>query len=126
MPHGIGHPVGLDVHDPVPLKWESVVETSKGNDHVSILRQQAPLKLKRDYPISIGHVHTVEPGVYFIPYLLNMARTNTTVGVSEFINWDMVDQWKDMGGVRIEDVIAIGYDGKNHVLTAPVAKQKLE
>jgi Xaa-Pro dipeptidase len=110
MPHGVGHPVGLEVHDPVPEIHSTANVTLRG------LRNEYPLKLKFDYEIQKGNVHTVEPGVYFIPYLLAKAK-NATLGVSHLINWEKVEEWKDVGGVRIEDVVAIDLQGKSVVLS---------
>jgi Xaa-Pro dipeptidase len=113
LPHGVGHPVGLDVHDPVPSKYSRKTDLSKSQS----LRDQYPLKLAYDFKIEKGHVNTVEPGVYFIDYLLEMARNNDNFGVSHLINWEKVDEWKHVGGVRIEDVIAIDWSGKSVILT---------
>jgi Xaa-Pro dipeptidase len=111
MPHGVGHPVGLEVHDPVPALHSQPTMQFKG------LRDEYPLKLKFDYPIQKGNVHTVEPGVYFIPYLLNKAKNNDTLQLAHLINWDVIEEWKDVGGVRIEDVVAIDLDGTSVVLS---------
>jgi hypothetical protein len=62
-------------------------------------------------------VHTVEPGIYFIPYLLEGAK-NDSMGVKHLINWDKIAEWQNVGGVRIEDVVAIGYDGVSRIITS--------
>jgi Xaa-Pro dipeptidase len=111
MPHGVGHPVGLEVHDPVPALYNSPNMEFMG------LRNEYPLKLRVDYLLQKGNVHTVEPGVYFIPYLLNKAKNNSTLQLSHLINWEMVEEWKHVGGVRIEDVVAIDLDGKSLILS---------
>ncbi|KAI8897627.1 peptidase M24, structural domain-containing protein [Globomyces pollinis-pini] len=110
-PHGIGHPVGLDVHDPVPATFKTANVTFMG------LRDQYPLKLSFDYTIDIGQVHTVEPGIYFVPYLLDLAKNDESLAVAHLINWDTIDQYRGIGGVRIEDVVAINYEGKSVILT---------
>ena len=74
-------------------------------------------KVESDYIIDIGHVNTVEPGVYFIPYMLQLAKEDQKLNVSHLINWKKVDKWRDVGGIRIEDVIAIDHDGKSIILT---------
>lgn len=111
MPHGISHPIGLDVHDPVPNIWTAKEQTFTG------LRNEYPLKAKYDYQLTKGQLHTVEPGIYFIPYLLDQARNNATKAVNDLINWETVDKFKDIGGVRIEDVVGIDYDGNTIVIT---------
>lgn len=111
MPHGLGHPVGLDVHDPAPAIHNI------HQKHKSLgLWNEYPLKLARDYPLAKGQVHTVEPGAYFIPYLLQQAK-NETLGVSKFLNWSQIEEWKGLGGVRIEDVVAIDHEGISKVIT---------
>ncbi|KAJ3322289.1 hypothetical protein HDV06_003182 [Boothiomyces sp. JEL0866] len=111
MPHGISHPIGLDVHDPVPTIWTAKEQAFTG------LRNEYPLKAKFDYQLTKGQLHTVEPGIYFIPYLLDQARNNATKAVNDLINWETVDKYKDIGGVRIEDVVGIDYEGNTIVIT---------
>ncbi|KAI8915873.1 peptidase M24, structural domain-containing protein [Gorgonomyces haynaldii] len=94
MPHGVGHPIGLDTHDPKP---ESVAS---------------------DYKIAKGMVHTVEPGIYFIPFLLDLHKNNATSPWHNLVDWTKVDEYRGIGGVRIEDVVAIDpATGKNRILT---------
>ena len=107
----VGHPVGLEVHDPVPKSFSlSVPATTSGLKNQFIIES--------DYVLDYGHVNTVEPGVYFIPYLLNLAKNNIGMNVSHMIDWEKVEKWMDVGGVRIEDVIAIDWNGKPVILTA--------
>jgi Xaa-Pro aminopeptidase len=108
MPHSVGHPVGLDVHDPYPMYTHTNVV------HGDMFVEQ--MSLLSDYTLARGHVNTVEPGIYFIPFLLEKAK-NSTFGVKQYINWDKVDEWKNVGGVRVEDVIAIDHSGKSVVFT---------
>ena len=112
MPHGIGHPIGLDVHDPYPssVKKASPLE-------ITGLRDQYPLKLAYDYELAVGMAHTIEPGVYFIPYLLDLAKNNDSMGVSSLIDWNVIKEWQEVGGVRIEDVIVIDYEGYSKIIT---------
>jgi len=96
MPHGLGHPVGLDVHDPTPSPYNFV----KNN------------------------IFTIEPGVYFNPMLLDEARENPLT--SRYYNWDMLDRFYTFGGVRIEDIILITDTGYEVLSTAPKTVQEIE
>jgi Xaa-Pro aminopeptidase len=115
MPHGVGHPVGLEVHDPYPA---SLAKKATDPPEIKGLRDEYPLNLKFDYPLQPGHVHTVEPGVYFIPYLLGRAK-NGAFGekITKMINWEKVAEFEHLGGVRIEDCLAIGHDGISRIIT---------
>ena len=56
-----------------------------------------------------GFVVTDEPGIYFIPALIDLWRTNGTN--AEFLNFDKIEEYKDFGGIRIEDDVLITKDG---------------
>lgn len=119
MPHGVGHPVGLEVHDPYPASLalkNTSLPTIKG------LRGEYPLKLRFDYPLQPGQVHTVEPGIYFIRYLLDRAK-NGVFGekITKMINWKKVKEFEHVGGVRLEDCLAIGHDGVSRIITKHLA-----
>lgn len=125
LPHGIGHPVGLEVHDPYPVKT-SVAGTAPNSNSIlnmanfsksQSLIDQYPLKLSNEYVLNKGHVSTIEPGVYFIEYCLELAKEEK-LGVKHLINWELVELYRGVGGVRIEDVIAIGHDGLPYILTS--------
>ncbi|KAJ3147748.1 hypothetical protein HDU89_005107 [Geranomyces variabilis] len=110
MPHGLGHPVGLDVHDPVPSKYE-VAKMAKAIP--SFVTQVAP---PTNFKIYRGYAATLEPGLYLIPGLLAQIRSETE-GLGRFINWDVVDNFADVGGVRHEDVVIINHSGKKVIIT---------
>lgn len=100
MPHGIGHMMGLDVHDMEDLG--DVVgyrkkEKRSGQFGMSYLR------LNRE--LEPGFVLTVEPGAYFIPALIE--RWCGEKKFPEFINYDKLDAWLDFGGIRIEDDVLV-------------------
>ena len=105
FPHGLGHMLGLDVHD-----LEDLGEDRVGYAPGQTRSQQfglAYLRLAR--PLEESHVLTVEPGIYFIPALIDQwssAGTN-----KEFINFDKLDAWKSFGGIRIEDDVLVTKDG---------------
>ncbi|KAJ3182996.1 hypothetical protein HDU87_007418 [Geranomyces variabilis] len=110
MPHGLGHPVGLDVHDPVPSKYE----LSKVARLIpSFVTQVAP---PTNFKIFRGYAATLEPGLYLIPGLLAQIKSDPT-GLGRFINWDVVDKLADVGGVRNEDVVIITHSGKKVIIT---------
>jgi Xaa-Pro aminopeptidase len=108
FPHGIGHMVGLGVRD------ASGLFPGRPRDPRPSLRT-----LRMDLPLAAGYVVTVEPGLYFIPPLLNdpMRRAR----FRECVNWEMVDQHLTSGGVRIEDNILIT-DAGPEVLTNAIPK----
>jgi len=93
-PHGIGHLIGLAVHDaggyldgrrPSPrpgLKW-----------------------LRADLPLEAGHALTIEPGLYFIPTLLENEKTRDAY--RDAVDWIRVDSLLDFGGIRIEDTLLV-------------------
>ena len=100
FPHGLGHMMGLDVHD-----MESLGEDEVGyDDTVSRSTQFGRSYLRLAKSLQPGHVITVEPGIYFIPQLIDSWRQEGRL--AEFIAFDKLDDWKDFGGVRIEDDVA--------------------
>lgn len=119
FPHGLGHMMGMDVHD-----MENVGEDHVGYDEEIKRSSQFGLaflrlgrKLEKDFVI------TVEPGIYFIPQLIDTWRKEGTN--AEFINFDEADKYKDFGGIRIEDDFLITADG-SRLLGDPVPKTVAE
>ncbi len=105
MPHGLGHMMGLDVHD-----MEDLGENYVGYDDEvkrSDIFGTAFLRLGRAY--QPGFVLTVEPGCYFIPALINKWKSEGKF--SEFINYEKVESYLDFGGIRIEDDILVTENG---------------
>lgn len=104
-PHGLGHMMGLDVHD-----MEDLGENNIGyGDGFERSTQFGLAFLRMAKPLQAGHVVTVEPGVYFIPQLIDQWRA---AGLhTDFINYDEVEKYKDFGGIRIEDDYLITADG---------------
>ena len=105
MPHGLGHQMGMDVHD-----MEGYGETNVGYDEkVQRSSQFGLASLRMGKELRPGHVVTVEPGCYFIPALIEKWKTE---GINkEFINFDKLEQYYDFGGIRIEDDILITENG---------------
>jgi Xaa-Pro aminopeptidase len=115
MPHGLGHMMGLDVHD-----MEALGENYIGyNDQVKRSDQFGLAFLRFALPYKPGHVFTVEPGIYFIPQLIDQWKSEGKF--KEFINYNKVEDWKDFGGVRIEDDILITEKG-HKLLGKPIPK----
>jgi Xaa-Pro aminopeptidase len=108
FPHGLGHMVGLGVRDAGGM--------APGRTRSS---DPALRNLRTDLPLEPGFVMTVEPGLYFIPPLLcDPVRREKFRGA---VNWDLVDQHLEIGGVRIEDNVLITAEG-HEVLTAAIPK----
>jgi len=105
MPHGLGHMIGLDVHD-----MEDLGENFVGYDQEvqrSGLFGTAYLRLgKRLRP---GFVLTVEPGIYFIPALIE--KWESEGRFKEYINYQQVKEYIGFGGIRIEDVVLVTETG---------------
>lgn len=115
FPHGLGHMMGLDVHD-----MESLGEDHVGYDEsVTRSTQFGRSFLRLAKSLKPGHVVTIEPGLYFIPQLIDSWASEQRL--AEFIEYEKLDEWKDFGGVRIEDDILVTEDGFR-LLGEPIAK----
>lgn len=95
-PCGLGHMMGLDVHD-----MENLGEVWVGYDGQPKSTQFGRKSLRLARPLEPGFVHTIEPGIYFIPELIDLWRSQHKF--EEFINYDEVEKWKDFSGVRNEE-----------------------
>ena len=96
MPHGIGHLLGIQVHDVGGRMKNAQGEIQPPPEDYPALRTTRM--------IESGQVFTVEPGLYFIPVLLNPER-NTARG--KLIDWEVVDAMMPLGGIRIEDNVRV-------------------
>jgi Xaa-Pro aminopeptidase len=114
FPHGIGHMLGLDVHDMEDLG--DVVGYPEDEARSTQFGLSA-LRLAR--PLEPGFVITIEPGVYFIPALIDRWRAEGRH--AEFIRYDKVHAFRKFGGVRIEDDVLITETG-SRVLGPPIPK----
>ncbi len=106
MPHGLGHMMGMDVHD-----MEGLGQTYVGFDEETQpnLEQFGTNCLRCGRRLQEGWVMTDEPGIYFIPALIDEWRAK---GINkDFLNFDLLETYKDFGGMRIEDDILITKDG---------------
>jgi Xaa-Pro aminopeptidase len=115
MPHGLGHMMGMDVHD-----LEGLGENHVGYDENTTRSTEfgnAYLRLGKE--LKPGMVLTVEPGIYFIPALIDQYRKEGTF--DEFINFDLVETYKDFGGIRIEDDVLVT-ENSHRVLGKPIPK----
>lgn len=95
FPHGIGHLLGLQVHDVggfMASETGGVADKPEGHRYLRLTR-----------PLQAGMVVTIEPGLYFIPTLLRQLRASTHAGN---VDWDCVDRLARYGGIRIEDDVA--------------------
>jgi Xaa-Pro aminopeptidase len=115
MPHGLGHMMGLDVHD-----MEALGENFIGyNDEVKRSDQFGTAFLRFALPYKPGHVFTVEPGCYFIPELIEKWKTEGKF--KDFLNYKKIEDYMSIGGIRIEDDVLITETG-HKVLGKPIPK----
>jgi Xaa-Pro aminopeptidase len=115
FPHGLGHMMGLDVHD---MEDYGQIHVGYG-DGFEPSMQFGTKYLRLARKLEAGFVLTVEPGIYFIPQLIDQWRAAGEH--SEFLVWDEIEKFKDFGGIRIEDDYLITADG-GQLLGRPVAK----
>jgi Xaa-Pro aminopeptidase len=105
FPHGLGHMIGLDVHD-----MEDLGEDYVGYDHMVERSSQFGLAyLRLAKKLEPGYVLTVEPGIYFIPALIDQWAAENKF--DQFINYAKVEEYRDFGGIRIEDDVLVTQDG---------------
>ncbi len=115
MPHGLGHQMGFDVHD-----MEGLGENYVGyDDKTQRATTFGTAYLRMGKELKPGIVLTVEPGCYFIPALIDQWKAENKH--SEFINYALLETYKDFGGIRIEDDILVTESG-HRVLGKPIPK----
>ena len=105
FPHGLGHMMGMDVHDMEGLGQQYV----GFDDEVRPSGQFGTNCLRCGRRLQEGWVMTDEPGIYFIPALIDDWKSRGLH--KDFINYDLLETYKDFGGIRIEDDILITADG---------------
>lgn len=101
---GLGHMMGLDVHD-----MENLGEVYVGYDGKPKSTQFGRKSLRLARPLEEGFVLTIEPGVYFIPELIDLWQGQGLF--TDFINYDELNKWRDFGGIRNEEDYLITADG---------------
>lgn len=107
FPHGLGHPIGLQVHDVAGFAASDRggrIERPAGHPYLRMTRVLEP-----------GMVVTIEPGIYFIDMLLDELKKN---GHADSVDWTRVDAFRPYGGIRIEDEV-LCTDGAPQNLTRP-------
>jgi Xaa-Pro dipeptidase len=105
LPHGLGHMMGMDVHDMEALGQQYVGY----DDEIQPSTQFGTASLRMGRRLQKGFVVTDEPGIYFIPALIDLWKKNGTN--AEFLNFNAIEKYKDFGGIRIEDDLLITDDG---------------
>ena len=104
FPHGLGHMMGLDVHD-----MENLGEAYVGYGDQPKSKQFGRKSLRLARELEPGFVLTIEPGIYFIPQLIDSWHAEKRF--ADFINYDKVITYKDFGGIRNEEDYLITADG---------------
>ncbi|OJJ45595.1 hypothetical protein ASPZODRAFT_17047 [Penicilliopsis zonata CBS 506.65] len=125
FPHGLGHHVGLEVHDVSETSIMAMDEEQYAR-YASVL----PAPSMTHSPCTAaapvldqGMVVTIEPGIYFSQYALANART---LPLARYIDFDVAERYLPVGGVRIEDDILVTRDGYENLTTAPKGEAMLE
>ena len=117
FPHGLGHMIGLDVHD-----LENLGENYVGyDDTVQRSQQFGTAYLRMARALEPGFVITVEPGIYFIPELIDMWQQEGKF--KDFICYDKLDPYRNFTGIRIEDNVLVTTDGPV-ILGPPIPKMR--
>lgn len=113
FPHGLGHLLGLDTHDP-------------GGYTKGMIRPKEPglRSLRTIRELREGMVITVEPGCYFIDALLNPALEDPTM--SNFFNLEELDRYKNFGGIRIESDVVVTLNGSRNLTNVPRETWEIE
>jgi Xaa-Pro aminopeptidase len=120
FPCGVGHMLGLDVHD-----MEDLGEQFVGYEGRPKSSQFGLKSLRLARPLQPGFTITIEPGIYFIPQLIDWWRSREHL--TEFVAYDQVDRWRDFGGLRNEENYLITADGKRRLgPPKPMTRQEVE
>ena len=116
FPHGLGHALGLDVHD-----MESIGEEYTGYTPDMTRSNQFGLRsLRLAKSLRSGMVLTVEPGIYFIPELISQWKAQGKF--KDHIQYDKIERMLPFGGIRIEDNVLVEDQGSK-ILGPPIPKE---
>ena len=122
MPHGLGHNMGMDVHD-----MEDLGENLVGYDDDQSRSPQLGLgSLRMARTLVPGNVLTDEPGIYFIPDLIeSWKKDGTDKGM---VNYDKLKEYYNFGGIRLEDDVLVTEDGARRLGSKrlPIAPDDVE
>jgi len=119
FPHGLGHMLGMDVHD-----MEGLGQINVGYDsEIQPSKQFGTAYLRLGRRLQTGFVLTNEPGIYFIPELIDMWKAEKKH--HEFLDYEKIEGYRNFGGIRIEDDILVTTDGRR-VLGKPIPKTVAE
>ena len=119
FPHGLGHALGLDVHD-----LEALGEDAVGyGEGYARSEQFGTAFLRFARPLRAGYVMTVEPGLYLIDPLIDAWKADKTH--EAFIDYPALEAWRGLGGIRIEDDVLVTEAGPR-VLGPPIPKTVAE
>lgn len=122
MPHGLGHNMGLDVHD-----MEDLGEDIVGYDADQTRSPQLGLgSLRMARRLKPGNVITDEPGIYFIPSLIDLWKKEGTD--KGHVNYDALAGYYDFGGIRLEDDVLVTPDGARRIGSSrlPISPDEVE
>lgn len=111
FPHGLGHFLGLQVHD--------VGGFLKDETGVCIPKPEGHPYLRLTRVVEPSHVFTIEPGLYFTQPLLDELRKSEN---AKYINWKKVDDFRKYGGIRIEDDLVVTENGNENLTRQAFAK----
>lgn len=124
LPHGLGHMMGIDVHD-----MEDLGQIYVGyDDEIRPSDQFGLASLRMGRRLQEGFVITDEPGCYFIPALIDKWRAEKTC--TDFLDFDAIDKYKGFGGIRLEDDLLITangsrFTGEKHIPITPEEVEKI-
>lgn len=115
MPHGLGHMLGMDVHD-----MEGLGQIYVGYDkEIQPSGQFGTAYLRMGRRLQPGFTITNEPGIYFIPELIDLWKGEKKF--TDFINYEKVEEYRNFGGIRIEDDVLVTETG-SRILGKPIPK----
>jgi Xaa-Pro aminopeptidase len=123
MPHGLSHGMGIDVHD-----CEAMGERSYDFSAIAERAAESATCIHRaTWRLRAGTVMSNEPGIYFIPALIDKSRSEGLY--KGIVNYDKLDSYRDFGGIRIEDDVIVTENGGRVIggeKKIPVTVEELE